>query len=259
MTTYRNELGATAWSWARNRPEDADYETCEEPDGLANPAPSEEAEPRTQPIGLILVDSMPIVLKGLELLFSSLPDFRVVASCADGEQAVQAVRRHHPDLLVLELRLPRKDGLAVLQELQSGNLPTQAIVLTSALKENEMLEAIRLGARGVVLKEMAPQLLVHCLRKVHAGDTWLEKRSAGDALSHLLQKEAELSRAAGILTPREMQLVRLVARGLSNNEIGDQLHISEGTVKIHMHHIYEKLDIRNRVALTLYAREKGLT
>jgi len=112
---------------------------------------------------------------------------------------------------------------------------------------------------GVVLKEMAPHLLVLCIRKVHAGEQWLEKESTGRALGALLKREAGRREVAGILTPREVEIVRMTATGLRNAQIGAQLSVSEGTVKTHLHHIYEKLGVNGRLGLILLAREKGLT
>lgn len=210
------------------------------------------------PIRLVLADDHPLVLKGLELLFSTQPDFTVLAYCVSGEQALQAVRQHQPDILVLDLRIPDKDGLTVLWELRQENHPVKAVILTASLAEEDLLEAMRLGVRGVVLKEMAPQLLIQCLRKVHAGEQWLEKRSCGRALDRMLQREAGMQQITHLLTPKEIDLVRLVAKGLDNRQVADALHINEGTVKVHLHHIYEKLGVRNRVELTLYVQQKGL-
>jgi DNA-binding NarL/FixJ family response regulator len=146
----------------------------------------------------------------------------------------------------------------VIRELQGESLPTRIVLLTAALEEDDVLEAVRLGVKGVVLKEMAPQMLVECVRKVAAGEQWIERRSLTRALDKVLRQEAGLREVSSVLTPREIEIVRLAAQGLRNQAIADQLHISEGTVKVHLHNIYEKLGVDGRVALTLYAREKGL-
>lgn len=168
------------------------------------------------------------------------------------------MRKHRPDVLILDIRMPRVDGLQVIREMKKEGLPTRVVILTAALDEDKVLEAIRLGVRGVVLKEMAPQLLVQRVRKVHAGEEWLERRSVSLALEKLLRREAGAREVAGLLTPREIDIVRMVASGLRNKEIGTRLSVSEGTVKVHLHHIYEKLGVDGRVALTLYAQSKGL-
>ena len=126
-------------------------------------------------VTLVLADDQPIILYGLEQLFAREQDFHVLASCATGEETLEAVRGHRPAVLVLGLRLPAKDGLTVLRELRAEGLPTRVVVFSSALKDELVVEAIHLGARGVVLKEMAPRLLVQCIRKVHAGSEWFER------------------------------------------------------------------------------------
>lgn len=209
-------------------------------------------------INLVLVDDHPLVLNGLQQLFSMEPDINVLASCSDGEQALQTVINYQPDILILDLKMPRKNGLEVLRELQQETLPTIVVLLTAALDDDEVLEAIRLGVRGVVLKEMAPQLLIQCVNKVHAGGEWLEKDSVGRALEKMLKRETEMQLITQILTPRELKLVNLVAGGLSNKQIAEKLYITEGTVKVHLHNIYDKLQIKSRVGLTLYAQGKGL-
>ncbi len=210
------------------------------------------------PASLVLADDHPIVLDGLERLFTGQPDLAVVARCVDGTEALRAVREHRPDVLVLDVRMPGLDGFAILRELQRDGLPTRVVLLSAELDEDQVLEAVRLGVRGVVLKEMAPRMLVECVRKVVAGEQWIERRSLGRALDRMLRREAGLREVAALLTAREIEIVRLVAEGLRNQAIAERLHISEGTVKVHLHNIYEKLGVESRVALTVYAREKGL-
>ncbi len=209
-------------------------------------------------IRTVLADDHPIVLDGLENLFRLEPDFQVVARCVNGEESLAAVRRHVPDVLVLDIHMPRKDGLTVVRELHKEKLPTKIVLLAAVLEEEEVIEAMRLGVRGMVLKELAPQMVVQCVRKVHAGEQWLEKQATTRALDVLLRREAGEREAAGTLTPREIEMVRMVARGLRNKEMSEQMAISEGTVKIHLHHIYRKLKVENRVELILYAQSKWM-
>jgi two-component system, NarL family, nitrate/nitrite response regulator NarL len=210
------------------------------------------------PIDLILADDHPIVLDGLAQLFSLEPDFAVVARCRDGEETLRALRLHRPDVLVLDIRMPRGDGLEVLRTMRAESLPTRVVLLTAALQEEQLVEALRLGVGGVVLKEMAPQLLVEAVREVHAGGRWLDKGSVHRALDRLLRREAGGREAAEALTPRELEIVRMVSRGLRNRAIAEQLFISEGTVKIHLHNIYQKVDVNGRLELAVYAQNKGL-
>jgi DNA-binding NarL/FixJ family response regulator len=210
------------------------------------------------PIRLVLADDHPIVLDGLESLFRLEPDFEVVARCANGEESLKAVRRHRPDVLLLDIHMPGKDGLTVLRELQREKVPTKVVLLAAALEEEDVLEALRLGVRGMVLKEQAPQTVVRCVRQVHAGEPWIETYAFGRALHTRLQREAGERETARVLTPREIEMVRMVARGLRNKEMSERLAIREGTVKIHLHHIYRKLQVESRVELILYAQSKKL-
>lgn len=210
------------------------------------------------PISVVLADDHPVVLAGLEQLMALERDFVVLASCADGEEAVQAVRAHRPDVLVLDLQMPRMDGLEAMRVLQGENLPTRTVILTASLGDQDVLEAVRLGARGVVLKDTAPDLLVRCIRTVHAGGRWLEHGAVTEALGRLRARDDAAQQAARQLTPRELEIVRLVAQGRRNKEIARRLAITEGTVKIHLHNIYEKTGVDRRVGLTLWAQGKSL-
>jgi two-component system nitrate/nitrite response regulator NarL len=154
------------------------------------------------------------------------------------------------------LGLPAKDGLTVLRELQAEGLPTRVVVFSSALKDELVVEAIHLGARGVVLKEMAPKLLVQCIRKVHGGGEWFETRSVSRILGEIRQRNTK-THGNGELTAREREIVSTVGWGLRNHEIAERLSIGVGTVKVHLHNIYAKLEVTNRVALFLRARERG--
>lgn len=207
---------------------------------------------------LVLADDHPIVLGGLAQLLKLEPDCEVLALCADGEQALEAVRRHRPDVLVLDLKMPGKDGLAVLRELRRSGAETRVVLLTAALDDSEVLEAVRLGADGVVLKETAPDVLLRALRQVHAGGQWLERRAVGRALERMIEREKEARAIAAVLTQREVEIARMVTAGLRNKEIGRKLGISEGTVKIHLHNVYEKLKISGRLELAFYMQRKGL-
>ena len=209
-------------------------------------------------ITLVLADDHPFILHGIEAVLRCEGDLRVLARCTNGEEALQAVRQHRPDILILDVRMPGKDGLAVLQEMKTEQLPTQVVLLTATLDDDDALEALQLGVRGVVLKEMAPRLLVECIRKVHAGEQWFERRSIGRIVEKLLRREVGARELAKTLTAREIEITRMAVSGLRNQDIADKLCISEGTVKIHLHHIYEKLRVDTRQELIRYTQEKGL-
>jgi DNA-binding NarL/FixJ family response regulator len=209
------------------------------------------------PISLVIADDHPLILDAMENLFRLEKDLQVVARCLNGDEALQAVRRHQPDILVLDIQMPAKDGLVVLREMRKEKLSTRVVILTATLAEEGLTEAVRLGVRGFVLKELARKLLVQCIRQVHGGALWLEKRLVTSALEKLLERETSTNQATELLTPREIEIIKQVAAGLRNMEIGKKLFISEGTVKIHLHNIYQKLGVDSRTKLARYAQEKG--
>jgi two-component system nitrate/nitrite response regulator NarL len=208
-------------------------------------------------IKVVLADDHPIVLDALENLFSLQPDLEVVGRCTNGTETLHTISERRPDVLVLDLRMPNGDGLSVLREMARRNTPTRVVVLTAAVSDDDVLEAIRLGIRGLVLKESAPKALVECVRRVHTGGQYIEPRFLTRALDAADRRDAGRRELEGLLTPRELQVLRMVAGGLRNRAIANQLEISEGTVKIHLHNIYEKIDVGNRVELALLARARG--
>ena len=210
------------------------------------------------PIRLVLADDHPIVLHGLQQLFDAHPDFEVVAACTDGDAALEAVRAQPVDVLVLDLRMPYRTGLDVMRALAGVKPGCRIVLLTAALTDDDVVEAIRLGAAGVVLKESPPEALLECVRRVHLGEQWIDRDTLARAFGRVLRRESATREVAQILTPREIEIVGMIAQGLRNKAIAARLSISEGTVKIHLHNIYEKLGIDGRVELVLYAQQKGL-
>ena len=212
----------------------------------------------TRRTALVLADGHPIVLFGLENLLRLEADLQVVASCATGDETLVAVRRHRPDVVLLDLHIRRRDGLELLRQLRREQQTARVVLLVEQLEDEEVLEALRLGVRGMLLKELALRMVVPCIHKVLAGEPWIEKRAVSRALDVLLRREESQREVVGLLTPREMEMVRLAAHGLRNGEMSSRLAISEGTVKTHLHRVYRKLNINNRVALTLYAQARQL-
>ena len=209
-------------------------------------------------IRLVLADDHPFILDALEGLFRLENDIEVVARCSDGVQAIEAVEVFDPDLLILDMSMPGADGLAVLRALKASGSGTRVVLLAAAVTDVQLVECLRLGVRGVVLKEMAPSMLVQCVRKVYEGDVWVEKQSITQAVDLMLRREAGGRELAGLLTQREIEVVRMVGEGLRNKEIALRLTLTEGTVKVHLHNIYGKLDLDGRLQLMKYARERGL-
>lgn len=207
------------------------------------------------PIRLVMVDDHPLVLGGLEQLLGANPEFDVLDTCATVAAGWQAVATHRPDVLLLDLRLTDGDGTSLLRRLEP-NRPPAVVILTAVQDEEALLEAARLGARGIVLKAMAPRVLEDCIRAVHAGRSWLtvDGVNLADRVARREAVEAELSTT---LTPREMEIMRLAHVQLDNEGIADKLAISVGTVKIHMHHVFDKLGVRGRSELQRWLQDKG--
>lgn len=209
-------------------------------------------------IRLVLADDHPLVLRGLEHLFTSESECEVLCCCGNGKEALAAVRRYQPDILVLDSHMPGMGSLEVVQTLVCGRSPTRVVLLAESSEEELIREAVRLGVRGVFLKEMTPGMLVQCVRRVYGGEYWLEWRSASQVLEELLRREQGTVDLARLLTPREQEIFHLLCRGLRNKEIAKRVSISESTVKVHLRHIYEKLHVNGRLALLRYAEDKGL-
>ena len=181
----------------------------------------------------------------------------MVEGCANGEDALQAIRKHSPDVASLDLRMPGMSGLAVAQALQAEGHPTKIVLLTADIDEPVMMEILKAGVQGLLLKEMAPRLLVQCIRKVYEGEQWIERNVAQRALEKMIKRESD-AKAVLQLTPRERDLVRMISQGKRNKDIAEALCISVGTVKTHLHNIYDKLGIDGRMPLMRYARDNGI-
>jgi len=209
-------------------------------------------------IRLLSIDDHPVILVGLEGLFQQQPDFELVAHCTEAKKALELVRLHQPDIVILDIKMPGTDGLTLAREMLTEKQAPRIVVYTAEMDENQMLEAIRIGVHGIVLKEMAPQLLVQCIRTVYGGEKWFERHSARLTLENILRRETGAREIAALITKRESAILRMVANGSRNKEIANTLYISEGTVKVHLHNMYEKLGVDSRLALLRYAQDKKL-
>lgn len=205
-------------------------------------------------IRLVLVDDHPIVLNGLAQLLRSDPEFEVVAMCGTAAEGLQAVESLEPDVLLLDLALPDEHGLSVLRRLNPDK-PPAVVVLTATQDEAELLDAARLGARGIVLKAMAPRVLEDCVKAVHQGAQRLVVDDEGLA-QRLAERQSVEAELQSLLTPREIEILRLVALRLDNQEIATRLSITVGTVKIHLHNVYTKLRVNGRQELLQFLRSK---
>ena len=209
-------------------------------------------------IRLVIADDHPLILEGLEKMFRSEDDFEILARCQDGEEAVAKVRELRPDVAIFDIRMPRLDGVSALEQLRTEGVPIRVVLLTAGIDDARILDGFRLGAEGIVLKEMAPRLLVETVRRVHGGAQCWDHASVMGALRRMMQEEHTRSRTSALLSPREREIVRMVIAGMRNKEIAWKLQIAEGTVKLHLNSIYEKIGVDGRVALSIWARETGI-
>jgi two-component system nitrate/nitrite response regulator NarL len=200
---------------------------------------------RRQKVLLVIADDQPVFLKGLVDIFKGLPDIKVVAQCRDGREALNAIRTLTPDVAMIDIGMPGLNGLDVLAAVNAEERPTHVLFLATAVTEAQIMDAVSGGARGIVFKNSTPEEIARSVRKVAAGRYQFPK----DLAEAMRKRHVKRSRPLQLLTPRELEVARLVVKGLSNKEIGRQIHLSEGTVKIHLHNIYKKLGVSNRTAL----------
>jgi len=215
------------------------------------------------PIRVLLVDDDPLVRTGLRFLLDSAPDLQVVAEAGDGDEAVAAVGRHGVDVVLMDLRLPRVDGITATRRVRSLRDAPQVIALTTWDVDDAVMGALDAGASGFLLKTAAPGEIIGAIRSVMAGDAVLSPRSTRQLLDRLGrdavagQRDAA-RRAVGALTDREREVAVGVARGLTNAGIGGELYLAEATVKAHVAAIQGKLGVANRVGIAVLAERAGL-
>ena len=213
-------------------------------------------------IRVVIADDHPIVRDGLRRLLSVEADIDVVGEAADGQQLLDHMQDWMPDVILLDLRMPNTDGLAALQALNSTKNPAKVIILTASEDKNEFVQAMKLGCAGIVLKQTSADLIVKSIRKVNAGEIWLDAHTTAAVMRQFATAEA--AAASGIkgrerapLSTREREIVALVAQGYKNKEMAEKMFISEQTVKNHLHNIFDKLGVSDRLELALYAIHKG--
>ncbi len=228
----------------------------------------EARENRKGTVRIVIADDHPIVRDGLKKLLLLEDDFDVVGEAGDGREVLEKVRELDPDVLLLDLRMPNLDGLGALQALQQVNQRTRVIILTASEDKNEFVQAMKLGCSGIVLKQTAPDLIVKSIRKVHSGEIWLDSHTTAAVMrqfstaleggGHPSASGTGKGRERSPLSAREREIVALVAQGYKNKEMAEKMFISEQTVKNHLHNIFDKLGVSDRLELALYAIHKGL-
>jgi DNA-binding NarL/FixJ family response regulator len=205
-------------------------------------------------IKILIADDHAIFRDALRKLLDSDDEITIVGEARNGAECIKMLSELKPDILLLDLRMPDKNGVAVLEEVNFNTLPTRVIVLAAAEDDRDVVRAMRLGARGVVLKESAINLLVKSIHRVHAGEIWLDSRMTAEVIKAFSTSSESGARGGkAVLSDREMQVVQQIAEGFHNKEIGTNLFISEQTVKNHLHNIYDKLGVSDRLELALYA------
>jgi two-component system, NarL family, nitrate/nitrite response regulator NarL len=217
---------------------------------------------RSQTIRIVIADDHPIFRDGLRRLLETEPDLKVIGEACDGAEAVKLARQLKPDILLLDLARPRHPGLEALRELSSGSDGVRVILLTAAAEKNQIVEALQLGARGVVLKDSATQLLLKSIHTVMSGEYWVGRESVSNLVQYLrtlVQSSGEEAKQRKFgLTPRELEIVSAVVAGYSNKEIAEYFKISEDTVKHHLSNIFDKLGVSTRLELALFAVNQSL-
>ncbi len=211
----------------------------------------------TETIHVFIADDHAVVREGLRALISTEPGIEVVGEAADGEEAVARVRSLQPDVILLDLVMPHKSGIEAISEITRENPEARILVLTSFADDDKVFPAIKAGALGYLLKDASPQELLQAIRDVYRGEPSLDPTIALK-LIHELKRPTDLPLASESLTEREMEVLRLVARGLTNQEIAEMLCISERTVRTYVGNILGKLHLANRTQAALYALRKGL-
>jgi DNA-binding NarL/FixJ family response regulator len=214
------------------------------------------------PIRVLVADDQPVVRAGFQTILQAHPDIVVVGEAADGVEAVQQSRLLHPDVVLMDVRMPRMDGLEATRQLAGPQVPdpVRVLILTTFDVDDYVYEALRAGASGFLLKDVRRDDLVAAVRIVARGDALLAPAVTRRLIAEFARRPSPMdpSAAVDVLTPRERDVFELVARGLTNAEIAARLYLGEATVKSHVAHVLLKLGLRDRVQAVIYAYEQGL-
>ncbi len=205
---------------------------------------------------ILIADDHTIFRDGLRRLLESEPEFQVTGEAGDGVEALQLAHQLKPDILLLDLAMPRMPGLETLRELSSQGSPVRTILLTAAIEKRQIIEALQMGARGVIMKDAATTLLMKGIRTVMNGQFWVGREAVADMVTYLREKAAQQppppAKAYG-LTKRELEILSTIVSGLSNKEIAQKFTLSEDTVKHHLTNIFDKVGVSSRLELALFA------
>jgi two-component system, NarL family, response regulator LiaR len=208
-------------------------------------------------IRILIADDHAIVREGLRSLISTEPGMILVGEAADGEEAVRLFRSSKPDVTLLDLMMPRKDGISAIREIIELKPDARILVLTSFAEDDQVFPAIKGGALGYLLKDSSPRELLQAIHEVYQGDSFLDPVIARKVIQ-MLNRPADLPPTSDPLSERELEVLRLIAEGLTNQEIADRLVISERTARNHVGSILSKLHLANRTQAALYAIRQGI-
>jgi DNA-binding NarL/FixJ family response regulator len=212
-------------------------------------------------IKVLLVDDQLLVRQGLKRLLNQEDSLEVVAECEDGDEVVDAVKRTEPDVVLMDVRMKRVDGISATRALRALQNPPAISMLTTFGDNDVLWDALAAGAAGFILKDASPDDLIRATHTIAGGGAWLDPAVTDQVLLHYRKAKTRKNQQPAILdalTAREQEVLRLVAEGLLNQEIAEQLHVSEATVKTHISHIFSKLGARDRAAAIVYAYDHGL-
>jgi len=211
----------------------------------------------SSPVRVIIADDHPVFREGLRLLLDLDPKIRVVGEAQDGQEAADLARKLKPDLLLMDLRMPRCSGIEALKMIQKFSFTVKVLILATEVERHEIVEALKCGAAGIILKESTTQLLRKSIHAVVAGEYWVERQSISDLVRELTRRPGTASpnvpQGAWRLTPRERQIVTEVVAGRTNKEIAQELCVSLQTVKHHLTNIFDKVGVHNRLELALFS------
>lgn len=221
------------------------------PAPLSREAISDGVPGRRRVLTTVVADDYPIVREGLRAMLESTGTLKVVAECSDGVQALRAVREHHPDVAVLDLCMPSMTGLEVLIAVKQERLRTRVVLLAALIDPSDVSSAIKHGVRGIVLKDQAPDDLLTCLSVVARGGRWIDRACRVAACS------APSTERLDRLSRQEQRIASLVSSGLSNRDIARELNVTEGTVKVHLRNIFDKLEVTSRTAVAVMTLAQG--
>jgi DNA-binding NarL/FixJ family response regulator len=220
----------------------------------------------TTPIRVFIADAHPIVLEGLRRVLNQQPGIEVVGEASDGMDAIDRIVQTTPDVVLLDLRLPRVDGLTVLRSIQTRAPQCKVILFTSPENKDDFVEAMKLGCSGILHKDASVSMIEKSIQKVHQGEIWLDSNTTAAVFRSLASPSdypashlnGKLPRERAQLSQREREIIILIAQGYKNKEIAEKMFITEQTVKNHLHNVFDKLGVSDRLELALYAIHNSL-